>query len=208
MKSAYTLPNAEEMAIVAITGSLCSGKSTVLATLKAKGAKVFDADKRVHCHYRNKKSSIYKQIKAAFPSVLDRRGRILRRRLGQIVFSNYNNLRRLEKIVHPLVVKELKSWVKNSPKEGVFAAEIPLLFEKKLDKIFDAIILVCTPESILLQRIKKKLGIPNREALRRLYLYIPTEKKKKASRFVIRNNSTINHLRRKVGLIWEELKRG
>ena len=197
------------MAIVAITGSLCSGKSTVVAMLRARGAGVFDADKRVHRYYCDKKSSVYKQIKIFFPSVLDRRGRILRRRLRQIVFSNYHSLKRLENIIHPLVIQELKAWVKNnSQKAGIFIAEIPLLFEKKLDKMFDAIILVCTPESILLQRIKKKLGIPRDEALKRLSLYIPTENKKRVSRFVIDNNSTINHLRRKVGLVWEELKRG
>jgi dephospho-CoA kinase len=197
------------MSIVAVTGSLCSGKSVVCNILRSKGAILFDADEIIHSYYKDKKSAAYRKIKTVFPQCLDRKNRISRIKLAKIVFSNNNDRRKLEKIVHPLIINDLKEWVKaKKDKGGIFVAEVPLLFEKKLDIIFDRVILVYAPKSILFQRIKRKFGISKKEALGRLRLFSSWRKKKENVEFFINNVSDIAELKRKVGLIWQDLKRG
>lgn len=197
------------MPVVAVTGSFCSGKTTVLGILKDKGADVFNADRRIRQYYKNNRSIVCKKVKVAFPGSLTVRGNISPRRLGEIVFSGHRNLVRLERIVHPFIIKELEKWVKQARKrKGVFVAEVPLLFEKKLDIIFDRVILVYASKPILFHRIKSKFGMSKKEALSRLELFSPWQEKKKGADFLINNVSGVIELKRKVGLIWQDLKRG
>ncbi|MFH1768062.1 MAG: dephospho-CoA kinase [Candidatus Omnitrophota bacterium] len=196
------------MPVVAVTGNLCSGKSTVLDILKKKGGRVFSADDAIHRYYKNKQCQVYKEVKNSFPSACDKKGNIIRKRLGCIFFAYYKKLKRLEEIVHPHVAKDVRKWVKSKQEgEGLYLAEIPLLFEKKLDRIFDRVILVYSPQSILVERIKRKFGLSKKESLKRLKLFSPLIEKKKRSHFIIANNSDLLKLKRKVGLIWRDLKR-
>jgi len=197
------------MPVIAITGSLCVGKTTVLKILKEKGARVFNVDRKIHSYYKDKTSIVYKKIKIIFPRVFDDKGNILRKKLGEIVFYDYDMLKKLEKIVHPRLIRDLRRWVQyRKGKPDIFVAEVPLLFERKLDKMFDEVILVYTPRSILLNRVKTKFGLSKKEALKRLNLFSSLNKKKKYSDFVINNNSNIYDLKRMVSQIWQELKRG
>ena len=194
------------MSVFAVTGNLCSGKSNVAKRLKAKGACVFDADRVVHKYYSNRRSSVFKKVAATFPLAVA--GKMIScKRLGKIVFKDKSKLRKLEKIVHPEVIKDLKKWVKQvKKKKKVYVAEVPLLFEAKLDSLFDAVILTCTKEKILIPRIVKKLGITKSEAKRRLGLFLPTKKKMKKADFIINNNSSLTALNKSIDILWEFLK--
>ncbi len=196
------------MSIIAITGSLCSGKTAVLKILKTKGAKAFSADQMIHNYYKDKTSLIYRKVARCFPGAVDESGRILRNKLGKIVFADTAKLKALEEIAHPQVIKDMREWVEQRRKKrGVYIAEVPLLFEKKLDKIFNKIILVYAPQSILSSRIGRNFGLSRREALERLKLFLPLKDKKRRADFLINNNSNINELKRKVGLLWCGLKK-
>ncbi len=197
------------MSVVAITGNICSGKTTVLHLLRAKGAKVINIDRAVHRHYRERNSEIYRRIKYNFPEVFDRHGRIIRRRLAQIVFGSKSKLRVLEKIVHPVVIEELREWVeKHKKKKGIFVAEVPLLFEKKLDRLFDAVVLVYASRRVLVRRIEKRFGLSRAEVQQRLKLFISDKKKKERVDFVLDNSGTLTELKREVVDLWERLKKG
>lgn len=197
------------MLAVAITGSICSGKSTVAKLFSSFGAEVFDADKVIHQYYKNPDCEVFKAVKKVFPdTVLDDKT-ICRNRLGEIVFSSAKKLQILEDIVHPAVIENLKIWLaKNKNSDNIFFAEVPLLFEKNLCKIVDRIILVKAPQSILLDRIEAKFQISQKEAVNRLNLFIPISDKEKMSDFIIENNKDINHLKQEVKQIWQKLKRG
>ena len=164
--------------------------------------------KIIHRYYRDKSSFVYKKIKKFFPACLDKKGNIIRNKLRDIAFLNNTNLKKIERIVHPAVIKDLKNWAKDKKtKRGIYVAEIPLLFEKKLDKIFNKVILVCASESILLKRIKERFDIPRQAARKRLSLYLPVNEKKKLSDFIIHNNSSEHGLKRKVEVVWQKLKK-
>lgn len=194
------------MSVWGITGSLASGKSTVLKLLRRCGAGVYDVDQKIHQYYKDKSSPVYKKVAVHFPSVV-RGGGICRKRLGALVFSQHKLLRRLERIVHPAVTKDLKQWIRRvQKKRGVYAAEVPLLFEKKLAKYFDGVILVAARRKVIMARARKKSLAA---APRRLALSLPVKEKIKRSDIVINNNLDIKELKRRVGALWEkQLKKG
>ncbi|MFA6280873.1 MAG: dephospho-CoA kinase [Candidatus Omnitrophota bacterium] len=194
------------MSVFGLTGSLSSGKSTVLKLFKAKGAIVFDADEEVHKYYKNRKSSIYKKIASNFPKVF-RKGKINRKLLGEIVFTEPKKLKILEEIVHGQIIKDLKLWINKAKKsKRIYVAEVQLLFEKKLEKLFCATILVYTPENILIKRIENNLGLSRVKVSARLKLYSPLERKIKCADFVVNNNSNIKALKSKANALWNRMK--
>lgn len=170
-----------------------------------KGAVVFDADALVHKYYRDKKSTVYKKVVANFPQALEG-ARISRKKLGNVVFSNDLKLHKLEKIVHPVIIAELKKWASSWKKKNKIAvAEVPLLFEKRLASHFDGVILVYTSNELLKKRIIKKYGFSPSQSSRRLSLYLPIKEKIKRADFVINNNEGLAAFKRKANLLWKEL---
>ena len=194
------------MSVFGLTGNPSSGKTTVLKLLKSKGAVIFDCDKKIHEYYRNKKSLVYKQITASFPKVL-KKGVIQRKLLGREVFFDKRKLKELEDIVHPVIKSDLLAWInKVRFKKGIFVAEVPLLFEKKLESYFDSAILVLASVTSLLERLMEKYSISKEQALRRLSLYIPSSEKIEKADFIINNNLGFLELKKEVNLLWKKLK--
>ncbi|MBD3264251.1 MAG: dephospho-CoA kinase [Candidatus Omnitrophica bacterium] len=195
------------MPVFGLTGNLACGKSTLLKRLKKKGAEIFDTDKRIHDYYRNPNSRIFKNIRKFFPGVVTGK-KICRRKLGKIVFADKNKLRILEGIVHPVVIEDLLSWIKKAKRKGtkIYVAEVPLLFEKKLEDRFDYTILVKTRRDILISRLKEKYGFSEAEAGRRLSLYLPLKYKIRRSDFVINNNCDLEEFKKEVDLLWKRMK--
>jgi len=194
------------MAVVAITGKLSSGKSTVLRLLKKKGARVFSADKKVHQLYRNKKSKVYKKVACLFPEVMCG-GSISRRRLGTIIFCDSDRRRCLEHIIHPVVIDELRSWIASvRRKKAVSVAEVPLLFEKRLQAYFDYTVLVTAPQDTLLERIKEKYSLSAAAALKRLRASLPDRQKRKMVDFIVDNSADMKQLQKEVELLWKKLR--
>lgn len=194
------------VSILGLTGNLASGKSTVLKLLRKKGALIFDADKRIHRYYKQKRGPVYKKIAVMFPQVI-KGGQIQRKKLADIVFSDKSALKKLEAIIHPLIIKDMLRWeAKRKDKRRVYIAEVPLLFEKKLDHYFKAIILVITKRQILIPRIIKKYHLSKNQVLKRLSLYTPLKEKIKRADFVINNNSGFKKLEKEVDLLWKKLK--
>ena len=195
------------MSVIGLTGNLATGKSIVLKLFKKKGVKVFDVDQKIHGYYRNKKSSVYKKIRAFFPECLEKSA-ISRKKLGSIVFYNKDKLKKLEKIVHPVVTKDLLNWVKKakSDKGKIYIAEVPLLFEKRLASHFDRIILIVVRKEVLIRRIIKKYGLSENKVLSRLSLYGPIREKIKGSNFIVDNSLNFKRLKKEVDLLWKKIK--
>ncbi len=192
------------MSVFALTGSFGCGKTTVLKLLQKKGALIFNADKRVHFYYRQG-GPLYQRVIKEFPLALVNK-KLSLQRLAQIIFNKTEERQRLERIVHPLIIRDLKKWIKKvrfGKRIGV--AEIPLLFEKKLEGLFCGTILVKTKKELLLRRLRKKM--PLVQIKRRLSLFLPLKEKTQRADFIIENDRGLKELERKVDLLWRELKR-
>ncbi|MCK4912888.1 MAG: dephospho-CoA kinase [Candidatus Omnitrophica bacterium] len=195
------------MPVLGLTGNLATGKSTVLKLLKSKGAKTFEVDEQIHSYYRDKNSYVYKKTRAVFPECLIGSS-ISRKKIGSIVFSNRDKLKQLEKIVHPVVIKDLLEWVKKGKADtsGMVKMDVPLLFEKRLTRHFNKIILVVVKKEVLIQRIIKKYGITKSEVSNRLALCRPIREKIKGSDFIVNNNLNFKRLEKEVDLLWKRIK--
>jgi len=193
------------MIVFGLTGSLASGKTSVLKLLEKKGAAVFNTDQRIHQYYNDKRSLVYKQTAKAFPESLVNK-RICRKRLSEIVFSKKAHLIKIENIVHPVIIEDLVKWAYKIDKhKKIRIAEVPLLFEKKLCSYFGKIILVITKRQILIQRIVKKYNFSKVKAQSRLALHLPAKDKIKKANFVINNNSDLKNLKKEVDLLWKKI---
>ena len=137
---------------IGITGSLASGKSTASKFLSGKRGPLFSADSAVKELYKN----------SSFKSLISKKFKIknnnqIKKNLKKIIFNN-SELKKLEKIIHPMVRKKMRKFtVKNKNKKILFY-EIPLLIESKLMKYFDKIIFIKSKKQLRLKRFKLKNG--------------------------------------------------
>ena len=116
------------MKIIAITGSIGCGKSFLANIIRSLGYVVYDADKWVkYLYYR---PAFLKVIKQNFPEVFDANGTFNKRKLRNLVFNNNQELKRLEKLVHPFLKQKLLNVIrKNSQTNRVFFFDAALLQE-------------------------------------------------------------------------------
>ncbi|WP_421761786.1 dephospho-CoA kinase [Devosia sp.] len=120
-----------------LTGSIATGKSTVLAAFAAQGVPTFSADAAVHDLYAGEAVA---PIEAEFPGV-SHNGSIDRAELARHLVGNPERLRALEAIVHPLVRQKITQFLANAEAQGadLVVVEIPLLYENGVDWGFDAV---------------------------------------------------------------------
>ena len=172
---------------IGITGSLASGKTTVAKLMSKRRYPVFSADKVVADLY--KKRIFLIKIKKKFHL---KNYKNPKKKLKALIRKDKFVLKKLESIIHPLVRKEMKIFMKKKTKIGLF--EIPLLIESKLMKYFDVIIFVNAQRN---KRLKRYKG--NNEIFTTLdKRQIISSKKIKFSDHVINNNKGIIELKSKV----------
>ena len=138
---------------IGITGSLASGKSTASKFLSSKHGPLFCADSAV--------KELYKS--SSFKSLISKKFKIknnnqIKKNLKKIIFNNNAELKKLEKIIHPLVRKKMKKFTYKNKKKKFLFYEIPLLIESKLMKYFDKIIFIKSKKQLRLKRFKSKNG--------------------------------------------------
>ena len=193
---------------IAITGGLSSGKSTVGLLLKESGAYVVSADTIVH-QLLSSDADISRQVVKLLGPGICTNDRIDRKKIANIVFSDPVKLKALDTILHPAVKKEIvKQYeqVKNDSSYIFFVAEIPLLYETGMEKLFDAVIAVSTDPSVALSRYMQTTGLGRKDFEARMnYQQKPLEKEKKAD-FIIVNNGDLTNFKKNVVSTLQQLK--
>ena len=174
--------------ILGITGKIAAGKSTVLASINALGIPTISSDEIVRDLYNTKKVAILlnKAFNLTFTTFVDKN--ILREHL----LNNPNELEKLNKIVHPLVKDEINKFISKN-KAKIIAVEVPLLFEAKMEDMFDYIIGVDILSDIQLERLNKR----NQDTAKNLLAINKNhqfDKNKKKIDFIIINNDSIDNL--------------
>ena len=180
---------------IGITGSLASGKSTVAKIIASKKYPLFDADKAVKKIYQTNifKAKIFKKFKL-------KNKKNIKNNIKKIISKNKKSLKDLEKIIHPIVRKQIRIFLKRNRKKKVVIFEIPLLIESNLMKHYDKIILVNSRRDLRLKRYlkrgnnKKIFNLLNKRQL-------SPAKKIKFCDYVINNNSSLKKLKKNVKLI-------
>ena len=176
-----------------ITGSIASGKSTVVNLLKERGFSVIDADLIAHEQLEICKREI---IEVFGEQILDEAGKIDRKKLGAIVFREPKKLKNLEQILHPKIKAEILSKALQLERLGqVYFVDIPLFFEKKERYAeFKNVAVIYAPKELLLSRLMSRNALSLEDAKARVELQMDIEQKKKMAKFVIDNSNDRENL--------------
>lgn len=192
-----------EQYLVGLTGNICSGKSKVAEYFEELGAYIIDLDKVVHELYDKNISLRYRLYKNFGLRISNKKLKVNRKKLGEIVFSDKSKLKKLEEIVWPYVNKETERRIKN--KKGIIMVEAALLYESGLDKKFDKNVLVIVDEEKQIKRLMKKKNVSKEEALKKVRIQVPQLEKIGKSNYIIKNNGTLKLLKRNVEHVWRNL---
>ena len=197
------------MLIVALTGNIASGKSSVARLLAARGARIVDADVLAR-EVVEPGSAALGEIAARWgKGVLLPDGRLDRAALRDIVFAAPAELEALNAIVHPRVELRRRALVAQARAEGerVVVCDIPLLFEKEMERSFDVVLLVDAPEALRRERLVDERGLSGEEADRMIAAQMPSAAKRARADIVIDNDTSLAQLEQRVDEVWNELER-
>jgi dephospho-CoA kinase len=177
---------------IGITGSIASGKTTASKILCKKNTPLFSADKIVKKIYKDKK---FKKLVSKNFGIKENSN--FKKKLKSIILNNKIKFNKLEKLVHPLVRKEMNKFSQFYRNKRFLFYEIPLLVENKLIKKFDLVIFIRANKKIRLKRFKLKGGdIKLFNFLNSKQL--PDKKKIKFCDHVIVNEKNLNILKKKL----------
>jgi dephospho-CoA kinase len=183
--------------ILGLTGSFGSGKSTVAGIFRSFGAKIVDADEIAH-RLISPRGPAYKKILKAFgKGILNKDKSIDRGKLAGIVFNNKAMLVKLNKIMHPAIIKIMKEEMRAS-RAKVIVLDAPLLIEAGLAKSVDKIILVTVKKDTQIKRLQRKTGLGRAAILKRIKCQIPLKEKERLADFIIDNNGTLKSTKKQV----------
>jgi len=189
------------MILLALTGSIGMGKSTVLGMFRDLGIPVYDADAGVHQVYA-KGGAAVAPVEAAFPGVT-RDGAIDRTRLSARVVNDPAALKRLESIVHPLLARSRQEFLGAARAAGAALAvlDIPLLFETGGEGAVDKIAVVSAPAAMQRDRVLGRPGMTEEKFTAILARQTPDAEKRARADFVIDTGGPLDATRRQVAAI-------
>lgn len=172
---------------VAITGNIGSGKSYVCSLFKSLGIPVFDSDFETKLLYD--RPEIRERIMARFGTeVYDTDGRLDRKRMAARVFSDPCALGYVESLLYPVLNEWFEQWA--GEQEAPFVLyESALIFEKHLESMFDAIIVVAASEPVRIRRVITRDHCTEAQVRSRMALQLPqAEKVSKADYVIVHEN--------------------
>lgn len=146
------------MIIIGITGSIGMGKSTIASMLKFFGIPIHDSDLEVKGLIETN-PLVLKKIKKNLPEVIDiidSKEIINKEKLSKLIFNDIKCKENLEKIIHPLVNKKRKMFLKKYESKNIVGMDVPLLYETGLNKICNYIFLALTSEANQAKRVLKR----------------------------------------------------
>jgi len=194
------------MVIVGLTGSIGMGKSTAAKMLREMGVPVYDADAAVHA-LQAPGGAALPGIEAAFPGVV-KAGVLDRQALGARVFGNKEALRRLEAIVHPLVHRRQRAFLRRAALAGekLVVLDIPLLFEGMGERRVDATLVVSAPAFLQRRRVLARPGMTTEKFEGILRQQVPDALKRRKASIVIPTGLGLAPTRAALGKAVAELR--
>jgi dephospho-CoA kinase len=189
---------------VGLTGGIGSGKSEVARMLAAHGALVIDADRLAREVVEPGTPGFARVVEAFGPDVVAPDGRLDRKALAALVFSDAGELARLNAIVHPLVGDLTVELVAEAPADSVVVHDVPLLVENGLEGAYDLVVVVDAPEDVRLARLVAR-GLTEQDALARMAAQASTEERLAAADYLVENDAGLADLRAQVDHLWRNL---
>lgn len=193
--------------VIGLTGGMGSGKSTVSQIMSELGAVIIDADKVGHEAYQAN-TKTWQDIVTVFGNqVVAQDGSIDRKKLGAIVFGNPEQLKRLNRIVHPRMFEMMKERIEQYKRQGikVVVLDAAILFEANWTPLVDEVWVVIASEPVVIARTVTRTGLPEEQIRSRLRSQMSNEERIKRAEHVLQNDGTLDELRVKILELWKRL---
>lgn len=190
---------------IGLTGGIATGKSTVSQMLVARGAALIDADVVARKIMEPGHPVLAKVVERFGETVLLADGRLNRKRLGEIVFSDATERKALEAITHPAIRLEMKAELdalEQENPERLVVADIPLLYESGLEELYEKIMVVYVPRTLQLERLMQRDGLPREQAELRLAAQMDIEEKRRRADILIDNSHGFKETESQIDDFW------
>ncbi len=171
---------------IGLTGGIGSGKSTVAKVFETLGVPVYyadDAAKRI----MNEDEELKKQIKQQFGETVYTEGKLNRKALAEIVFTDPAKLNRLNAITHPATIADAERWMQKQTTPYAIK-EAALIFESGAQEFLDYVIGVTAPAPLRIQRTMHRDGVTREEVMARMDKQMEESIKMKLCDFVLTND--------------------
>lgn len=185
--------------LVALTGGIASGKSTVASMLSSMGASVIDSD-QIARDVVEPGSNGAEMIQQLFGKELYKSGNLDRQKLAEIVFTDHEKRTRLEEILHPLIRTRSKAIFEQT--SGIVIYQIPLLVESAADYDFDAVVTVEADEETRVARLQEDRSMSREQAESRISSQASRDERESIADYVVDSDCTIDQLRERVSQLW------
>ena len=197
------------MIVIGVTGGVGTGKTTVANMLKRLGAAVvLDADALAHQAMEPKRLAWREIVKAFGEGVLNDDQTVNRRRLAALVFQDEQSRRRIERIIHPRVLREIKvrlHRLRRTRKMQVVVLDIPLLIEAGAQDLADVLVVVTAPPDIQRKRLRDTFGWTDEEITARISAQWDLSAKAALADVVVDNADGVETTRTQVKRLWNRL---
>lgn len=201
------------MYLIALTGGIASGKSTVAARLVERGAVHIDADQLARQVVEPGTPTLAKVVDEFGPEILRDDGSLNRAALGALVFSDPEALQRLNGIVHPAIWARTRALVQEATEadpDAIVVYDLPLLVEvngeRGLGQKFDLIVVVHADEDIRMQRMLELRGMSEADATNRLRSQASDAERLAVADVVIDTNGSLEHTREQADALYDRLR--
>ena len=198
------------MPLIALTGGIASGKSTIARRLAEHGAVIVDADQIVR-EVQAPGSPVLERIAETFgPEILTADGALDRAALGARVFGDADLLARLNAIVHPAVRAESQrrfDVALGDDASAVVVYDVPLLVEARVDDPWDLIVVAHAPAEERRRRLVEIRGMAEQQAQERIAAQVSDEQRLAVADVVIDTSADIDETHAQTDSLWERITR-
>ena len=188
---------------VAITGGIATGKSSILQYIMMKGYVVYSSDSLAHDVLRSEgKDAVLREFGRC---ILGDNGEINRNLLGKLVFNDLDKLNKLNKIIHPFVRSRIEKIIKANPDLDIIFFEVPLLFEAKMEDMFDVSINIYCDIDTQIERIVARDNKTIEDALNIIKNQMGTYERNRRATYIIDNTNNLEKTYKEIDKIIEEV---
>ena len=181
---------------IGITGSIGMGKSTVSSIFRNNNIKVWDADFEVHNLYKKGKEG-YNSIISIYPELKDK-VEINRKKVSNLLREKKIDLKLIEEIIHPLLIKSREEFIKKNKKDKLLIFDIPLLYETKAYIWLDYVINVFCSKKNQIERLKQRENFDIKKINYLISKQISVNQKNKKADYVINTDQDLKQVERQV----------